>query len=173
VLRGITCRIASTTLVECQPSQPAPPIVHPVKPDLLLADAKAADYDAIYFCGGVGCEELAGEGKHSAEVRRLIHDALSANRTVAAMGTGVVILAEADVLQGRKAACYPYGKPPGAYARRIERRGALCSDEPVAEDGLFLTGRAPQDMRLFSEALLKRLGVEPRPPPSPAKTDSP
>jgi protease I len=166
---GVACDIASTTLAECQPVPQAPDApAQPVKPDLLLADVKVADYDAIYFCGGRGVEEYAGEGRFSPQARRLIEEALSANRTVAATGIGVVVLAEADVLGGREAACYPYGHPPGVYARRIEARGAICSEQAVVEDGPFLTSRGPQDMLPFIRALLKRLRIEPPPRGSPA-----
>jgi putative intracellular protease/amidase len=169
---GVTCDIASTTLDDCQPfpqSSAAP--AQPVKPDLLLANAKVTDYTAIYFCGGTGAEEYAKQGTSASQARRVIDEALAAHRIVAATGIGVVVLAEAGALRGREAACYPYGQPPLVYARRIEAGGALCSTQPVVEDGPFLTNRGPQDMAPFTRALLKRLGIEPRPPPSPAPDD--
>jgi putative intracellular protease/amidase len=172
-LYGVSCDIASTTLEECLPDAHSTLTPVPVVPDLLLNNARAVDYDAIYFCGGEGVAVFCPGGSSAAEVRRLIQEALSAGRTLAAMGTGVVVLAEADVLKGRRAACNPYGKPPGVHARRIEDHGAECAKEVVVEDGPFLTGRAPQDIQLFIRALLKRLGVEPRPPPGSSTADSP
>ncbi len=168
---GVVWRIASTTLDACRAQEGGPPIQVPVKPDLLLTDAKAADYDAIYFCGGKGCEEYAAQGKQFAEARRLIDEALAANCTVSAMTTGVVILAEADVLRGRRAACYPWGEAPGVAAQRIEAQGAICSEQPVVEDGPFLTGRLTPDVQVFSRVLLKRLGIEPRGPRPPPPSD--
>jgi putative intracellular protease/amidase len=142
-----------------------------IQPDLLLHDVRAADYHAIYFCGGEGVEVFAAGGEFSAQIRRLIRDALAADCIVSANGLGVVVLAEAGVLRGRQAACYPYGKPPGVYVRRIENCGVLCTSEPTVDDGPFLTGRAPQDVQRLIRGLLKRLNIEPRPPPS-CKADS-
>jgi putative intracellular protease/amidase len=168
---NVAWRIASTTLEACQAQKGGPPIQVPVKPDLLLADAKAADFDAIYFCGGRGSEEYTGQGKHSTEARRVIDEALAAKCTVAAMSNGVVILAEADVLRDRRAACYPYGEAPGVSAQRIEARGGICSERSVVEDGPFLTGRVTPDVKLFSRALLKRLGIEPLPERPPSRSN--
>jgi putative intracellular protease/amidase len=172
-LFGVTCHIASTTLEECVPNAASTLTPIPVVPDLRLSDARAADYDVIYFCGGEGIEVFTAGGSSSAEARRLIQEALAAKCTVAAMGMGVVVLADAEVLNRRRAACYPYGKPPGVYQQRIKAHGAICSEEPIAEDGPFLTGRAPQDIQAFIRALLKRLGIEPRPPPSSSTAASP
>jgi putative intracellular protease/amidase len=167
-MHGVECKIASTTLGECQPNATSPPI--PVQPNLLLADAQAADYDAIYFCGGEGIEELCPGGAAAADAKRLIDEALAARRIVAASGMGVVVLAEADALRGRRVACYPYGRPPGSYARRIANCGAACSDEGIVEDDLFVTGRAPQNVRALSQILLHRLGIEPVARGSPAES---
>jgi putative intracellular protease/amidase len=158
-LKGVECRVASTTLDECLPNEKSPMI--PVTPDLLLADAKAADFDAIYFCGGEGSLEFAEGGSHFAEAKRLIQEALATRCTVGAVGLGVVALAEADVMRGKKAAGYPFGSPPGIYLRRISARGVRNAQDAVAVDGPFITGAAPQDVRLFAETLLKRLGIEP------------
>jgi putative intracellular protease/amidase len=157
-MHGVECSIAATTLDACQPNALSPPI--PVKPNLLVADAKGAEYDAIYFCGGEGIEEFCRSGAAAADAKRLIDEALALERIVVAAGMGVVVLAEADVLRDRRAACYPYGRVPGMYARRIAAHGAVCSDEGVVEDGLFVTGRAPQNIAALGYALLKRLGIE-------------
>jgi serine/threonine protein kinase/putative intracellular protease/amidase len=166
---GVECQVASTTQGECLPNDKSQQI--PVTPEVLLAEVKAADYDAVYFCGGEGCLEYADGGRFSADARRLIREALAAKCTIAAVGIGVVVLAEADVLRGRQAACHPYGTPPGIYVRRIGARGVHCTQDAVVEDGLFLTGRAPQDVRLFNYSLLNRLGIDAQPPPGAAPGD--
>jgi putative intracellular protease/amidase len=164
-MHGVAWRIASSTLDECRPSAGGPPIQRPVKPDLLVADAQAADYDAIYFCGGKGCREFVGAADNSAAAQRLIDEALAANRTVAAMSIGVTVLAEAEVLPGRRVAVFPWDDDSGVVADRLMARGAICTEEPVVEDGPFLTGREPRDMQDFIRVFLRRLGIEPRRPP--------
>ena len=62
---------------------------------------------------------------------------------------------------GKRAAAYPFGNPPGIYVRRLNASGVQATDDAAVTDGPFVTGRAPQDMRLFTIALLKRLGIEP------------
>ncbi len=156
-LFGVTCHIASTTPEECVPNAESRLVPEPIKPDLLISDARAADYDAIYFCGGQGIEVYVGDGQHAVQVRRLIQEALAAKCTLAAMGMGVVVLAEADVLRGRQAACYPYGKLE-MYKQRIKARGAVCSEEAIVEDDPFLTGRAPQDLQALHPRVFEAVG---------------
>jgi len=158
-LSGVECRVASTTLEECWPNDKSPKI--PVAPDLRLADAKAQDYDAIYFVGGEGSLDYAEGGQHFDSAKRLIREALTTKCIVSAVGLGVVVLAEADVMVGKRAAAYPFGTPPGIYVRRLNASGVQATDDAAVTDGPFVTGRAPQDMRLFTIALLKRLGIEP------------
>ena len=132
-----------------------------LKPDLLLRDVRASDYDAICFLGGEGCDVYAARGSHAEEAKRLIDEALAEGKLVTSIGMGGVVLAEAGVLQGRQATCYPFGEPPGIYVRRLEAAGAVWRDEPVVEDGPFITQQTPRDVNLFARALLRRLGVEP------------
>src|SRR5262249_43138737 len=87
VKRGVQVVVAAPTLESAQPL-PIHPQHQPVPVDVLLKDAKAGDFDAIYFCTGLGVDELIGNGPHAAEARRLIAEALAARRYVVAHGTG-------------------------------------------------------------------------------------
>ena len=153
--KQVHCRVASTTLEAVRSRSSNVPL--PVQPDLLIGDADASDFDAIFFAGGEGCEVYAGSGSHAVEARKLIEDALAAERIVAAMGIGPVVLAEAGVLRGRKATCSPYGVPTGVYVDRLETGGAQWQDAPVVEDGPFITGREPRDVNQFIQVLGRRL----------------
>jgi serine/threonine-protein kinase len=157
---GVKVTVAAGAL---EAAEPVPNVMDPkqmpVDPDVALADVFAADYEAIYFCGGTGVEEFVGNGQYAAQARRLIDEALAAERLVTALGTGPVVLAEAGVLKGVRATCYPFGQPPGIYRRRLERAGAIVVDVPAETAGLFVTGRGPSDMNAFAEAVLKRLNV--------------
>lgn len=158
--RQVNCRVASTTLEAIRPRQSH--VTTAVRADLLIGDADARDYDAIFFGGGEGCEVYAGAGSHAVEARKLIKDALAAGRIVAAMGIGPVILAEAGVLRGRPATCSPYGAPASVYVDRLETAGARWQDVPVVEDDPFITGREPRDVNEFIQALGRRLGARPK-----------
>lgn len=67
---------------------------------LAWKDAKATDYAAVHFPGG----HAAGMRPYleSAEVQRIAREAFAANQPVSAICHGVVPLARADVLKGRK-----------------------------------------------------------------------
>ncbi len=64
------------------------------------ADARAADYDAIHFPGG----HAPGMKPYleSAEVQRIARDAFAASQPVSAICHGVIPLARAGLLKGRK-----------------------------------------------------------------------
>ena len=90
---------------------------------------------------------------------RLIKEALDAGRLVTALGAAPVVLAEAGVLKGVRATCYPFGQPPGVYRRRLERAGAILADVPAETTGLFVTGRGPNDINAFADAVVKQLNA--------------
>jgi putative intracellular protease/amidase len=148
--------VAAPTLEPAQP-EPVNPGHVPVRPDLLLADVQGADYDAIYFCGGKGVEEFISSGPYAAEARRLIAEALAAQKYVTALSTGPLVLADAGVLSGLRATCYPWDND--VHIERLKNAGAIWVDEPVVVSRLIITGRHPGDTREFSAALLEQLGV--------------
>jgi len=151
----VKCQTASTTMAACLPREAGSSLR--VQPDLIINYARGGEYDIVYFCGG---SDAYGEGgSHSNHARRLIEDALRAGRTVAALGRGPVVLAEAGVLRGRPATCSRWGHPQGEFVARLEAAGAQWQNAPVVEDGQLLTGRDPEDVNQFIRALLKRLGV--------------
>jgi len=156
---GIKPTVACGTLEAAVPLPTMDPKQVPVDPDVTLADVKAADFEAIYFCGGAGVEEFVGAGAYAKEAQRLIHEALAAERLVTALGAGPVVLAEAGVLTKVRATCYPFGQPPGVYVQRLERAGAVVVDVPAETAGLIVTGRGPGDIHAFADAVLKQLNV--------------
>ena len=131
----------------------------PVTPDLLLADAKAADYDAIYFCGGEGSLDYA-EGGRSLR-RGAAVDSRGTRHEVHRGGGG----------HGRRCFgrsrrdCAASGQPaiPSEVRRAFTCGGSSAAeseltDDAVVEDGPFMTGRAPQDVRLFTDNAVETLG---------------
>jgi putative intracellular protease/amidase len=153
---GVQVLIAAPTPDAAQP-MPGNPGHVPVAPDLVLASIDGASYDAIYFCGGTGVEEFIGSSPYAADARRVIAEALAAKKFVTALSTGPLVLADAGVLSGVRATCYPFDD--GVYIERLKSAGAIWVDEPAVVSGLIITGCHPGTTREFSEALLQQLGV--------------
>jgi serine/threonine protein kinase/putative intracellular protease/amidase len=166
-VRGVKYHIASLTTHEAHSTDHEPAVT--VKPNLLINYVRPAQYDLVYFAGGDGCNVFADGGSHSQQARRVIRDAIDSGCIVAAMGMASVVLAEAGVLRGRQATTTRWGKPPGEYIVRLEAGGAIWKDQPVVEDGQFLTGRDPEDVQQFVSVMLKRLEAvrQRRAPPQP------
>ncbi len=159
--RGFRVAVASSTREPCIPDPRHPDQPQPVRPDLLLSEAKAEDYDAVIFCGGKGVlQEYCSGQPHAAHAQRLIRDMLAADKWVTAVCGGPAILADAGALRGKRATCYPY--QDGAYEERLLAGGAtLVKEQDVVEDGRILTGRDPSSAVAFGLALAERLKSAP------------
>jgi protease I len=118
--------------------------------DLLLADAKAADYDAVVFVGGSGAKEYLD----SAAAHGLARSALEEGKVLGAICLAPGILANAGLLDGRKATCY------GGGAANLKARGAQYTGGSVEVDGRIVTADGPRSAQAFAEALIKALGAD-------------
>lgn len=118
-----------------------------VKPDILLAEAKAEDFKAIIFIGGSGAKEYWQDKKaHS-----LIHQALKMKKIVAAICIAPVTLAEAGVLSKKQATVWP------SEARHLKGKGAVYTGALVERDGNIITASGPKAAREFGQTILKAL----------------
>jgi protease I len=107
---------------------------------LHLAEVQVADYDAVVFIGGLGCQDQW----HDAEAHRIARDAVEQGKVLGAAGCASTILAYAGVLQGRTATICT-GSPPVKhgqdYCAVLQSQGAICSQAPITRDGLIVTAR--------------------------------
>ena len=117
-----------------------------VRPDVLLSDVRAADYDAIVFVGGYPYDPDVPEMHHVAQ------EAVAEGRLVAGICNGVITLAKAGVLEGKRVTTLT-DQPASA----LEEAGAILSDAPVELDGLIITGNGPEASRRFGEAIVAAL----------------
>jgi len=118
-----------------------------VTPNLLLADCKAGDYDALVFIGGPGATEyFMNPAAHA-----LACSAAESEKIVAAICIAPVILANAGVLKGKHAVCFP------ALQEKLARQGVLIGTQSVMRDGCFLTAVGPEVAREFAETLVNML----------------
>lgn len=153
---GVKYMVASSTLTAVVPNLSGQG--EPMRPGMRLDHVRAADFDAVVFCGGpAAIDEYTGDAPHAAAARRLINDMLAANKYIAALCTGPVILADAGVLRGVRATCFEYGDPKYVYVKRLKAAGAEWVNQPVVVSGSIITGRGPSDALEFARVLSQQL----------------
>jgi protease I len=114
--------------------------------DMLLEEVKS-DYDAIIFVGGVGTKVYFDDP----EVHELAREMFNKEMVVAAICIAPSILANAGLLEGKKATSYPSEK------ENLEKHGATYTGEKVTVDGKIVTGSGPAAAEEFGEAIAKLL----------------
>lgn len=121
-----------------------------VNVDLLISEIDVADFDAIIFVGGPGClSALDNEYSY-----RIIREAVSQDKILAAICISPVILAKAGVLKGKKATVWT--SPLDKNGMEIlQKEGAIYQEEPVVVDGKIITANGPQSAKLFGEKILE------------------
>jgi len=118
-----------------------------VKPDTLLKDVKAEDYDAVIFVGGVGASEYwENETAH-----RLLKRAMEQNKVIAAICIAPVTLAKAGILKGKRATVFGY------EAKRLKAGGAIYTGEAVVVCGNIVTADGPRAAKKFGMAIARLL----------------
>jgi protease I len=118
-----------------------------VTSDLAAGAAKIGDFDALVIPGG-----------HAPDKMRMRHamvdfarDAMREKKPVAAICHGPQLLISADALRGRTLTCWP------SIAIDVKNAGGLYVDKPVVEDGNLITSRKPDDVPVFTQAIIRAL----------------
>jgi protease I len=118
-----------------------------VKADVAAGAAKIADFDALVIPGGHAPDRM--RMRHA--MVDLVRDAMDSGKPVAAICHGPQVLISANALRGRTLTCWP------SIAIDVKNAGGLYVDKPVVEDGNLITSRKPDDVPLFSEAIVRAL----------------
>lgn len=118
-----------------------------VTSDIAAGAAKIKDFDAVVIPGGHAPDKM--RMRHA--MVDLVRDAMAADKPVAAICHGPQVLISANALRGRTLTCWP------SIAIDVKNAGGLYVDKPVVEDGNLITSRKPDDVPLFSEAILRAL----------------
>jgi protease I len=119
-----------------------------VKPEILLKDAKSADYDAIVFVGGSGAKEYWGD----ATAHKLATEFHAKGKPTSAICIAPVTLANAGLLKGRSMTAWP------DVVDRIVAKGAVKKTQGCVVDGMIITADGPESAEAFGEALVNALG---------------
>ena len=115
--------------------------------DILLQEARAADYDAVVFIGGAGAQVYW----NNPIAHKLATDAFSAGKITAAICVAPVTLAQAGITKGKRVTCFPSAKAD------VAAQGAQCTDMRVEVDGNLITASGPEASQEFGQALLNAL----------------
>jgi protease I len=119
-----------------------------VTPDVLLKDARASDFDAVVFVGGLGSMEYWDD----AVAHQLVKDAADNGKVVGAICTAPVTLANAGILEGKKATV------SSSEVERLHAQGAEYTGHDVEVAGNLVTANGPKASENFGHAILKLLG---------------
>jgi len=118
-----------------------------VTSDLAAGSARMNDFDALVIPGGHAPDKM--RMRHA--MVDLARDAMDAGKPVAAICHGPQVLISANVLRGRTLTCWP------SIAIDVKNAGGLYVDKPVVEDGNLITSRKPDDVPVFSDAIIRAL----------------
>ena len=122
-----------------------------ITPDLTLDEVDTDEFDALVLPGGVGNpDKMRMEDRAIDIVAEFMED----DKIVAAICHAPWLLAEADVIEGRRVTGWPSVRTDLANA------GADVVDEEVVVDGNLITSRKPDDIPAFTGALLQALEAE-------------
>lgn len=117
-----------------------------VIPDTTIDTIKAEDFDMIVLPGGQpGSDNLNADQR----VRNLIVEFYSKGKLTGAICAAPYVLANAGILEGKKATSYP------AYKDKIT--GAMYLEDNVVEDGNVITSRGPATAACFAFKIVERL----------------
>jgi protease I len=116
--------------------------------DLNLDKARSAEFDALILPGGVINPDRLRMLPEAVEFVKAFH---AEGKTLAAICHGPWLLAEADLVRGRKVTSWPSLKTD------LKNAGAIWTDQPVVEDGPIITSRKPDDIPVFSARVIGAL----------------
>ncbi|MFC1675247.1 DJ-1/PfpI family protein [Candidatus Omnitrophota bacterium] len=142
---GIEVKLASIVLSEAKGK-----LGGKAKPDMLLSDIEAADFDAVIFVGGPGASQYWDD----LTAHKLAREAVLAGKVTAAICIAPVTLAKAGVLKGKRATVW------SSEGEQLKAAGADYTAKPVEQDGNIITAAGPFAAREFGQAIAEALKAE-------------
>jgi protease I len=119
-----------------------------ILPDMTVEEASADDFDALILPGGVRNPDALRTNKSAIALIRAFD---AAGKPIAAICHGPWLLVEADLVRGRTVTGWP------SIRTDLKNAGATVVDEPAAVDGNIITSRNPDDVKAFTEALIRQI----------------
>lgn len=120
--------------------------------DIMIANAKAKDYDAIVIVGGTG---VIGTLWEDQDLRNLVKDANKQKKIIAAICAAPPVLARAGILKDKKATMFPWSDG----IKELTNNGVKYVDKEVVVSGNIVTGRNPDASVAFGLKLCEVLKI--------------
>jgi len=121
-----------------------------VTPDLLLSEVDVSKYAAVVFIGGSGASEYFND----ATAHKIARDAAGQGKLVCAICIAPSTLANAGLLKGKKATCFPAEKD------NLVAKGAKFVNKDVVRDGKIITADGPDNAAAFAKTICEALAEE-------------
>jgi protease I len=121
---------------------------YPLKSDLGIAQARPSEFDGVVIPGGYAPDKM----RRDARMVQFVKDLFQAGKAVASICHGPWMLAEADVVRGKRVTCV------SAIKTDLINAGARYEDREVVVDGNLITSRTPPDLPALMRAMLEFLG---------------
>jgi len=118
---------------------------------IAMKDVRADNYDAVIFIGGGGAEQYLNDK----DAFKIIQDSVKKGKLTAAICIAPLILANAGILEGKKATVWDAGD--GKTAAKLEMKGAKFINEDVVTDNNIITASGPGAARDFGRTIAKVL----------------
>ena len=115
--------------------------------DVALSDADPDSYDGLVLPGGVINGDFL---RADADAVAFVKAFFDAGKPVAAICHAPWVLAEADVVRGRRMTSWP------SLQTDLRKAGATWVDEEVVVDGNLVTSRKPDDLDAFGAAIVEQ-----------------
>jgi protease I len=120
-----------------------------VRADRGIDDVRPDQYGALFIPGGYSPDHLRADDRFVAFVKAFE----ATGHPIAAVCHGPQLLISAELVRGRTLTAWK------TIQGDLRQMGATVKDAPVVIDRNWITSRQPSDLDMFSQALLRALGV--------------
>lgn len=115
--------------------------------DLLFSEVDAMEFDAVVFIGGIGCITLWDDWRTQGLAKLFLDN----QKLVAGIGSGVVIMANAKILDGVNVTCL------SADESHVRHGNANIMSDKVVISGSIITANGPDSSKEFANAVVNIL----------------
>jgi len=140
--KGIKVVVASSSLKESKGYFGAI-----AKPEVLIENVKANEFDAIVFVGGSGASEYFD----NLEALKLARDGFEKGKIVSAICIAPSILANAGILKGKRATAF------SSERDNLIKKGAIWTGKDVEVDGNIITADGPGSAFKFGNTIVENI----------------
>ncbi|MBI2850942.1 MAG: type 1 glutamine amidotransferase [Chloroflexi bacterium] len=110
-------------------------------------EAKVEDYDAVIIPGGYAPDLM----RRNPAMVKLVKEAHSQGKVVAAICHAGWMLASADIIRGKRVTSFH------SIRDDMTNAGGIWEDKPVVHDGQLITSRMPDDLPYFCKEIILAL----------------